>query len=89
MLETVSGSVLGDNALEQIVLNVTGAQRLEMERTGSGAIAAIAFTPEEPTAVRLAAIRVTTEPDGAFGLVLALAGLLLVTMILLSRRVVD
>lgn len=55
---------LGDNSYENIVIDASGVRRVDFVFMGSGAIASLAFTPEEPTAVNLSSFNASTAATG-------------------------
>lgn len=56
LLDTQNPSGFGDNSYENIAIQTGGVRRVEFDFIGSGAVASIAFTPQDPTAVSLSAV---------------------------------
>ena len=61
----------GDNSYEKIDINASGIHRVDFVFIGSGAIASLAFTPADPTAVNLATLSASAIAPGYLLLVVA------------------
>ena len=81
LLLEVPAAPLGNNSYQRFDLAVEDVLRLEVEYQASGALAALAYTPPDETAVALSTIGATTPMRSV--VVLALAVLLLAGMSLL------
>lgn len=76
----------GDNSYEFISIGALGARRLDFEFNGSGAIASIAYTPPDPTAITLSG----TDASGVVSVnplfVAAFVALITVSILWIRRR---
>ncbi len=72
LLDTQNPSGFGDNSYEFIPIEVQGVRRVEFDFEGSGAIASIAFTPPDPTAVSLSSIDASAISPGGILVIAAL-----------------
>lgn len=64
LIDEQNPSGYGDNSYENVVINAAGIRRVDFVFLGSGAIASLAFTPEEPTAVNISAFSAAAVAPG-------------------------
>jgi hypothetical protein len=86
LLASFNPSGLGDNSYEFIDISALGAQRIDYDFDGSGAIASLVYTEGEPTAVSLSGVSAASMTSALVWV--AVAGLLLAgfTFVYLRRR---
>lgn len=80
LITEVSTMPLGDNSFQQIALAALGVRRLEVAYKGSGGLASLAYTPDEPTAVTLSTLDASMSFSGFAPFLAAFALLLLITV---------
>lgn len=80
LITEVSTMPLGDNSFQQIALAALGVRRLEVAYKGSGGLASLAYTPDEPTAVTLSTLDASMSFAGFAPFLAAFALLLLITV---------
>ena len=85
LLDTQNPSGYGDNSYENIPIQVGGARRIDFDFMGSGAIASIAFTPQDPTAVTLSSVDASAIAPTGILVVAALLALATATSVWVIR----
>lgn len=80
LITEVSTMPLGDNSFQRLALAASGVRRLEVSYEGSGGLASLAYTPDEPTAVNLSTLDASMSFSGFTPFLAAFALLLLITV---------